>query len=410
MYIKLSKPHELSGGDNKGSCKNLIEYLEKENKNIEAVKEKEHFFSYDKSMLSPGSAMDIIDNNIGSGLGKNDAKFYTFSINPSSDENSHILQSVLSKKRQKEVHSLEDLNNDEKKRFSLALQNYTRKCMDNYADNFNRVKANGEKLKGSDIVFVAKVEYKREWKDSDPLVKENKKNLLEIFEAKKTQNTKLQRELEDKLHKTPSGQIINEGLKKEGINAHIHVVVSRRDKDKEMKLSPFSKARHNDKHKIKDKEVTIGFERKNFALDCEKTFDKTFSYDRPKEKSLDNHLEASKNNHKSKDLISTKGINDDPSKIVNKDGKIDGFNAISYVVYGKMEAVNLAAKTLTLRARVGDVKSYFLGKNKSNPKALLQTFRAKAKDPLLKLKNEINLKNKLTKALKDGITKGGMEL
>jgi len=74
-------------------------------------------------------------------------------------------------------------------------------------------------------------------------------------------------------------QIIVDGMKKEGLQNHIHVVVSRKDATNKIKLSPFANAR-NAKNKLGGKKVQIGFDRKAFVNDAEKRFDQQFKYDR----------------------------------------------------------------------------------------------------------------------------------
>jgi len=69
------------------------------------------------------------------------------------------------------------------------------------------------------------------------------------------------------------------GDKKEGLQTHIHVVVSRMDRSKKIRLSPMANAK-NSKNILNGKEVQIGFDRMKFVQNCEKNFDTNFDYKR----------------------------------------------------------------------------------------------------------------------------------
>lgn len=112
---------------------------------------------------------------------------------------------------------------------SEQLKAYTRKAMEAYAENFNRG------LKAEDLVWFAKIEHSR-------------------------------------------------GDEKEGLQTHIHVIVSRKTADKKMMISPLANERGKT-YQLGDKVMVKGFDRDKYKQTCETLFDKLFSYQRPKEES-----------------------------------------------------------------------------------------------------------------------------
>jgi len=112
------------------------------------------------------------------------------------------------------------------------LKAYTREFMNAYAANFNK-----EGLQGSDLVYFAKVENNR--------YDENK-------------NVKV------------------------GNNLHVHIIVSRRDKNQYYKLSPMTNHRNTNSGPVKG-----GFCRKDLMIESEQIFDKTFNYNRSLEETWD---------------------------------------------------------------------------------------------------------------------------
>ena len=113
------------------------------------------------------------------------------------------------------------INNDIDK-----LKTYTRELMNAYAENFNK-----DGLLGENILYFAKVEKERY----------------------------------DKRHNKI----------KNGVNTHIHVIISRRDKDQKYKLSPVTNHINSTKGIIKG-----GFSRISFYEKSEQVFDKLIQYPR----------------------------------------------------------------------------------------------------------------------------------
>jgi hypothetical protein len=81
-YIKIDKPSGSAG--NKNSCSDFISYLSKEDFKDDPTS-KEFLFNHTSQLIPDYIAINAIDGNR-KGLGKNDAKFYTGSINFSEEE------------------------------------------------------------------------------------------------------------------------------------------------------------------------------------------------------------------------------------------------------------------------------------------------------------------------------------
>ena len=231
MYVKI---HSSKKDNNRGSCRDLINYLEKENLEKDVLNQ-EKFFDQNTSDVSFYSTQASIDNNKGK-LGKDETKFYMISVNPSKDELRHISRSVSGR----DIKNISQLTAIELKRYEEALKNYSRIVMDQYAKNFNRG------LSGENLVYFGKVEHSRYHGRDSVEVKEG------LYKA---------------------------GEKKEGLQTHVHVVVSRMDESKKIRLSPMANAK-NSKNIINGKEVQIGFDRMKFVQSCEKSFDANFDYRR----------------------------------------------------------------------------------------------------------------------------------
>ena len=92
MFVKVHKPLKLTGGNNKGSSFNLIEYLSKENKDLERDDmDYDGFFNSHHDDISDNKAVQIIDGN-NHRLSARDTKFYMLSFNPSWEEQKHLVE------------------------------------------------------------------------------------------------------------------------------------------------------------------------------------------------------------------------------------------------------------------------------------------------------------------------------
>ena len=245
MYVKI---HSSKKDNNRGSCNLLINYLEKENQE-KGLLNQEMFFDQKSSDVSFYSAQAIIDTNKGK-LGKDETKFYMISVNPSKDELNHIGKRVSGR----DIKNISQLTAIELKRYEEALKDYTRRVMDDYAKNFNRG------LTSERLVYFGKVEHTRYHGRDSTEVKEG------LYKA---------------------------GDKKEGLQTHVHVVVSRMDETEKIRLSPMANAK-NSKNIINGKEVQIGFDRMKFVQSCEKSFDTNFDYKRSQQHKF-SHYHTMKN-------------------------------------------------------------------------------------------------------------------
>ena len=205
-------------GNNKGSCKALVHYLEKENyidkTRLKPLEEREFFFSQSVEKVPAYQVIEHIDNNKKK-LGKKDDKFFLVNISPSQEELKHI-------------------GSDKEK-----LKKYAKEVMELYAANFDKG------LKSEDLVWYGKVEQNREYKHSDKEVQLGEKQKGEL---------------------------------KSGLQSHVQIIVSRKDATNTIKLSPLNHSRkENTKRKIKG---NTGFDRVNFKMKSIEKFDKLFEYKR----------------------------------------------------------------------------------------------------------------------------------
>lgn len=178
MTTKLDTPKnrgELTYS-NTGSCGRLVNY---EVSNKEKLGDENTFFTIDKDKITSEEAKNIIDYNV-KGLKKDEEKFYSFSLNPSADELSHI-------------------KNDKN-----LMKSYVRDVMSNYAKNFQ-----SKNLSDKDIVWTAIIHDTRYYTHED---------LAKARENKDSQNFRV-------------------GDVKPGNNMHAHIIVSRLNKDMKTALT-----------------------------------------------------------------------------------------------------------------------------------------------------------------------------
>lgn len=227
MYINIT---DKEIAQNKGSSRELVYYLEKENRVAakELVeKQSEQWFSNDRNDIQPYEVKNTIDSNVAK-LGRNDAKFFLVNISPS----------------QKELRFLKEKYGE--KGAEEKLKEYAVKVMDEYAKNFKRPGIHSSQ----DLVWFGKLEHYRYYSYRDKEVRQGlKKN----------------------------------GERKEGEQMHLQIIVSRKDKTNKIKLSPQNKSRgRNEEHSKK-----VGqFDRVAFKASGETVFDQHFGFDRGLEDSF----------------------------------------------------------------------------------------------------------------------------
>ncbi|HEA30712.1 MAG TPA: mobilization protein [Leeuwenhoekiella sp.] len=271
MYITIT-PQKL-GGNYSQSSADFVRYLEKENQGLEqgdlpaGQAGMEHFFNQYGDDFSAEEVIKDIDGN-GAKLKKTEPKFYSITVSPSKYELSRL------------QNSRED------------LKKYTRELMKDYVASFNR-EINGRRVSIDDIKYYAKIEHQRTFKGTDKQVRENQpfatkilqlKNEIRSIESGSMEGSvrKLEREiakLEKQAPHTQDGKRIVQGMPKAGNQSHIHIIVSRKDASNSFSLSPGSKYKASDVE-MNGKKVKRGFDRDKFFENAEKTFDKTFGYQR----------------------------------------------------------------------------------------------------------------------------------
>ncbi|TQI69339.1 hypothetical protein JM79_0214 [Gramella sp. Hel_I_59] len=275
--MPISKPHSTLGAKNTGSCALLVNYLDKENQELEAtintknsLKEitllenrKQDFFNHRKADISPIEVIESIDYNIKK-LGKTDAKYFAPTISFSQSELQHIISLATEKKN---IDNVWQLSNSEYGKYNHLLKNYIREIMDNYAENFNR--QNKGLLTGNDLVYYAKIEHFRKFKGTDEEVKQG---------------------------------LYNSGDYKPGLNSHAHIIVSRKDQTQRLKLTPTTKERSTHRS-IGGNSYQVGFDRMKWINKNEKSFDTLFNYRRSAIEKFDNQYILKNGSPREKDLL-----------------------------------------------------------------------------------------------------------
>ncbi len=264
MYIAITKQH--MDINYKGSVRDFVNYLEKENGD-KSPEVQEHFFDQYNDSVSPEEVIAEIDGNTAK-LSKKDPKFYSLVVSPSPKELHHIK------------------NNPEQ------LRVYVRELMKDYADSFYRDK----KITVDNIKYYAKLEHERTYKGTDKKIQENQPYATKILELKNDigsirqgQSTgnikKLEKEIAHLEKEAPhqsrgfGSKRIVRGMQKEGYQSHVHIIVSRKDSTNSYSLSPGSKFKES-VTTLNGEKVKQGFHRDKFYKAAEKRFDKTFGYHR----------------------------------------------------------------------------------------------------------------------------------
>ena len=264
MYITIT-PQKL-GSTFSQSVVDYVEYLEKENQNLE-IEEMEHFFNQNGEKITAQEVVRDIDANT-SKLKKVEPKFYAITVSPS----------------QYELRRLQN--------HSLDLKTYTREIMKDYAESFNR-EINGKAISVNDIKYYAKIENQRTFKGTDVQVRENQPYATKILKCKDEIQkikcgeisgdiSKLEKKIARLEKEAPhqlNGQRITQGMLKAGNQSHIHIIVSRKDMSNSFSLSPGSKYKSSEVE-FNGKLVKRGFDRDAFFSRAEQSFDRLFKYER----------------------------------------------------------------------------------------------------------------------------------
>ncbi len=266
MYITIT-PQKLTGNFSQ-SVADFVAYLEKENEG-QTLEEMEHFFNSDGAEIDSKEVIAQIDHNTKK-LKKVEPKFYSITVNPSSQE-------------------LKKISNN-----SEDLKNYTREIMKDYASSFHR-EIHGKPVTVDNLTYFAKIEHQRTYKGTDKAVIENSvfnqkivhlKNEIQglkkdpeahhaLIRSKEKQILTLEKQAPHQIQ----GKRITQGMVKEGSQSHIHIIVSRKDKTNSFSLSPGSKYKASEVM-LHGEKVKRGFDRDQFFSKAEKTFDRMFSHQR----------------------------------------------------------------------------------------------------------------------------------
>ncbi len=264
MYITITA--QKMGGNYSKSAAGFVAYLEKGNQEL-APDEMEHFFNQYEDNITADKVTREIDGNTAK-LEKTEPRFYSITVSPSKYE-------------------LKQLQNN-----SEDLKKYTRSLMRDYVASFNR-EINGRPVSIDDVKYFAKIEHTRSFKGSDKQVRENQPYASKILklknEIRKINRGEMQGSIADREQRIAqlekqaphrqNGERIVQGMKKEGSQSHIHIIVSRKDASNRFSLSPGSKYKASSVE-LNGKIVRRGFDRDSFFKNAEKTFDKTFGYQR----------------------------------------------------------------------------------------------------------------------------------
>ncbi|WP_422082182.1 MobB family relaxase [Ulvibacterium sp.] len=261
MYITIT-PQKLGQGYS-NSVADYVAYLEKENEGLDRENQ-EHFFSRTENQISAEGVVKEIDSNTAK-LKKTEPKFYSIVVSPSQRELKRI------------AHKPE------------ALKTYTRELMKEYAKSFYREKP----VTVDQIKYFAKIEHERTYRGFEKEVLENalfrkriaklKNDIQKVSRGELEGDIqKMQKEIIDLKEAAPhkiNGQMIVAGMKKDGIQSHIHIIVSRKDVTNTFSLSPGSKYKASEVE-MHGKKVQRGFHRDRFYEKSEQVFDKLFGYNR----------------------------------------------------------------------------------------------------------------------------------
>ncbi|WP_420600952.1 MobB family relaxase [Flagellimonas sp.] len=256
---KIGKNHQTYNS----SVTDYVNYLEKENEGKHPELQ-EHFFDQNNNKVSPETVIAEIDGNTKK-LKKRDPKFYSIVVSPSAKELKHI-------------------NND-----PALLRKYTRELMKDYAASFYR----DREVTVDDLKYYTKIEHERSFRGFEKKVEENapyRKQIAKLRNDLAKANRgeldgnvkKLQQKIDKLMAEAPhkiNGKLVAEGMKKEGFQTHVHIIVSRKDVTNTYSLSPNSQHRKNTTI-LNGKEQKQGFDRNKFFDAAEQRFDKTFGFER----------------------------------------------------------------------------------------------------------------------------------
>ena len=245
------------------SVGSYVNYLEKEDQG-KHPELKEHFFDQENNRVPSERVIEEIDGNTAK-LRHQDPKFYSLVVSPNQRE-------------------LKAIGND-----PYLLRGYIRELMKDYARSFNR----NQEVRAEDLKYYAKIEHQRTYRGYEKQVQENAPYRQEIArlrnEIRKVERgelkgnaSKLHKKIDEQMKLAPHkqhGKMIAAGMKKEGHQTHVHIIVSRRDQTNTYTLSPMAKHKASEVE-LNGKMVRRGFDRDKFFEAAEKTFDRLSGFNR----------------------------------------------------------------------------------------------------------------------------------
>lgn len=255
-------------------------------------------------------------------------------------------------------------NNNETNQTINSLRKNISGLNNNFESTFKRA------MNGNDILYFGQVEHNRKYNLEDA-----KRDLRKLYgtiskdEENRLANLILQRKdglSKDAAYKVENAKNIREaeiysriGMKKEGLQSHVHIVVSRKDIENKVKLSPFANAR-NANNELDGRKVQIGFDRKKFVENCEKRFDQKFDYNRQ-------HWDSFVYRHESKNLLK----NTLKQSVKNNLYQLSGVGRTGHIIEGASRVKDPldAAKLLVSQNPVAGNVLKVIG-NTSNPAKL----------------------------------------
>ncbi|PIB30609.1 DUF5712 family protein [Maribacter sp. 4G9] len=227
--------------DNKGSCSKYGHYLNKENEVLKKEGQghrQQFFFDQEQNRLTTIRAIDRVDRNSrNKGLAKKQDRYFTMTLNFSKKEMDHLTATLA----KRPIRDIDELKDRELQDFNEVIRLFTRQAMCNYADNFNKG------VTEKQLVWFAKIEHRRYYKGTD----------REVMVGK-----------------------AKSGERKEGLQTHVHITVSRMHKEFRINLSPLAHARNGKNLVLNGKKVNGGFDRSQWKQLNEDTFDEMFKYNR----------------------------------------------------------------------------------------------------------------------------------
>lgn len=304
MYLKIS------GGNNKGSAEQLFSYLTKENE-IEGKSDdffnanlltgenyadfrnsvhtlEEYKTERDQLFFKNHKMSDFIndfDKHSAKSIEKKSSKFYMITINPSHKELCNLIGL-----QPEEVRGRHDLTQEQKKLLEHRLKCYTNDVMAKYAQSYGRPEISSEK----DLLYYAKIEHSRIYRHYHPDVIDGKKRC---------------------------------GDEKEGLNYHVHVVVSRKSANGKVKLSPLnnntSKKRENVSWENDGRKMQRGFKMESFQKDSINEFYNCYYYQKSSKFNAFEKQEANINSGMVNDGSGMINIVREPLKMLQRQAGLD---------------------------------------------------------------------------------------